>query len=60
MNLIDELYLCDDGNILSNKYKLLEIGKLLGFEAQTCNEISNKGWNVADSEMEGRKLIRSK
>ena len=60
MNLIDELDLCDNGNILSNKYKLLEIGKLLGFEAQTCNEIPNKVCNIADSKMEGRQLMRAK
>ena len=32
MNLTDELDLFDDGNILSNKDKLLKIGKLLGVE----------------------------
>ena len=32
MNPIDELDLCDDGNVLSNKDKLLKIGKLLGVE----------------------------
>ena len=52
-----ELYLCDNGNVLSNKDKLLEIGKLLGVEAKTCNEIPNKGWNISESEMEGRKLV---
>ena len=57
MNLTDELYLCDNGNVLSNKDKLLEIGRLLGVEAQTCNEIPNKGWDMVDSEMEGRKLL---
>ena len=30
MNLKDELDLCDDGTFLSNKDKLLDIGKLLG------------------------------
>ena len=35
MNLADELDLCDDGNILSNKDKLLRIGKFLGVEAKT-------------------------
>ena len=30
MNLTDEMDLCDDGNILSNKDKLLKICKLLG------------------------------
>ena len=34
MNLTDELDLCDDGNILSNKENLLKIGKLLGVEAR--------------------------
>ena len=32
MNLTDELNLCGDRNILSNKDKLLKIGKLLGVE----------------------------
>ena len=46
MNLTDRLDLCCDGNILSNKDKLLKNGKLLGVEEKTCNEIPNKGWNV--------------
>ena len=52
--------ICDDGSVLSNKYNLLKICKLLGVEAKTCNEIPNKGWNMADREMEGRKLMRAK
>ena len=60
MNLTDELDLCDDGNILSNKDKLLKIGKLLGVETKICNEIPNKGWNVGGMKMEGRKLMKSK
>ena len=51
MDLTDELDLCDDGNILSNQDKLLKIDELLGVEAKTCNEILNKGWNMADREM---------
>ena len=39
---------------------MLEIGKLLGVEAQNCNGVPNKGWNMADSEMEGRKLMWAK
>ena len=35
MNLTYELDLCDDGNILSNKNNLLEIGKLIWVEAKT-------------------------
>ena len=46
--MTDELNLCYDGNVLSNKDKLLEICKLLGVEAKTFNEIPNKGWNVVD------------
>ena len=46
-----ELDLCDDGNILSNKDKLLKIGKLIGVEYKTCNEIPNRGWNMADREI---------
>ena len=60
MSLIDELYLCDDGDILSNKDNLLGIGKLLGVEAKTCNEIPNNGWNMEDIKIEGRQLMRSK
>ena len=60
MNLTGELYLCDDGNILSNKDKLLKISKLLGVEAKTCKKISNKSWNMEDREMDGRKLMRDK
>ena len=39
---------------------LLEIDKLLGVESQYCNEIPNKGWNMADCEMERRKLMQAK
>ena len=45
MSLTDGFDLCDDGDILSNKEKLLKIGKLLGVKAKTCNEIPNNGWN---------------
>ena len=60
MSLTDELDLCDDGNILSNKEKLLKIGKLIGVEAKTCNKILNNGYNTAGSKMEGRQLMRAK
>ena len=59
MNLTDELDLCDDGNILSNKDKLLKMIEFLGVESKTCNEIPNKGWNMTDREMEGRRIVRS-
>ena len=52
MNLTDELDLCDYGNILSNKDKLLKIGKLIGVEDKTCNQIPIKGWNMSDRETE--------
>ena len=48
MNLTDYLDLCDDGDILSNKDKLLEICKLFGVEYKTFNEIPNEGCNMAD------------
>ena len=35
MKLTDELDLCGDRNILSNKDNFLKIGKLLGVEAKT-------------------------
>ena len=60
MNLTDGLDLCDDGNVLSNKDRLHEIGKLLGVEAKTCNEIPNKGWNMEVNEMKGRKFMQTK
>ena len=60
MNLTCELDLCEDENILSNKDNLLNIGKLLRVEAKTYNEMPNKNWDMADSEMEGRKLMRDK
>ena len=60
MSLTDELDLCDGGNILSKKKKLLKIGKLLGVEAKPWNGITNNGWNMAGSKIEGRKLMRSK
>ena len=47
-NLTDELDLCDNGNILSNKDKLFKFGKLLIVESKTCNEIPNKGWDMVD------------
>ena len=50
MSLADELDLCDDENILSNKENFLKIGKLLGFEDKNCNEIPNNGWNMADTD----------
>ena len=46
MSLTDELDLCDDGNILSNKEKLLKISNSLVVEAKTCNKIPNNGWNM--------------
>ena len=54
MSLIDELNLCDDGNILSNKEKLLKIGNFLGVEAKTFDEIPNNSCNISDMEMEER------
>ena len=60
MSLKNELDLCDDGNILSNKDKLLKICKFIGVEAKTCNEIPNNSCNMADMDMEGRKIIRAK
>ena len=51
MNLKNELDLCDDGGVLSNKDDCLEIGKLLGVES---------GWNMVDSGMDVIKLMRSK
>ena len=52
--------LCDDVNVLSNKNNLLKFSKLLGFEAKTRNVIPNNGWNMADMETEGRKLVQDK
>ena len=38
----------------------LKIGKFLGVEPKTWNEIPNISWNMADSKMEGRQLMRAK
>ena len=57
LSLTDELKLCDDVNVLSNKENLLKVGKLLGVESKTCSEIPNNGWNMEDTETEGRKLM---
>ena len=46
MNLTDELVLCDDGDILSNKDKWLKMGKLLGVEAKNFNDLPKKGCNT--------------
>ena len=58
--LADELDLCDDGNISSNKENLLEIGKLLGVEAKNYNEIPINGWNMVYMETEGREIMQYK
>ena len=58
--MTDELGLYDDECILSKKKKLLKIGKALGVEAKTCNEIPNNGFNMADMEIKGIKLMQSK
>ena len=60
MKLTDELDLCGDGNILSNKDNFLNIFNLLGVEAKTCNQIPNKGCNVMDRKIKGKKSMRAK
>ena len=60
LSLKVELGLCDDGNILSKKKKLLKIGNSLGIESKTCDYIPNNGWNEADVKTEVRKLVRSR
>ena len=51
--LTDQLKLCDDGNVLSKKKNLIKVGKLLGVEAKTCDEIPNICWNVAHMDTDG-------
>ena len=58
--LTDELELFDDRNIWSKKDNLLKIGKLLGVEDKTGDEIPNNGWNMANMETDGRKLLQYK
>ena len=41
---------CDDVNFSSNKENLLKVGKLLGVESKTCDEIPNNGCNMSDIE----------
>ena len=60
MILTDELDLCDDEKNLSKKEQLLKIGKFIGVQAKTCDEIKNSGCNMADIDMEGRKLMQTK
>ena len=60
LSLKVELGLCDDGNTLYNKDDLLKSGKLLGVESKTCDEIPNNNLNMADMDMEGRKLMWAK
>ena len=52
--------LCDYVNVLSKKENLLKVGKLLGVESKSCDEISNNGWNMADMYKEERKLVKAK
>ena len=59
LSLTDEIKLCDDVNVLSNKENLLKVGHLLGVESKTCDEITNNGWDLADMETEGRKLMQT-
>ena len=60
MILTDELKLCDDVNVLSNKDNLIKVGRLLGVEPKTWDEIPNNGWDMAYMETVGRKLMRAK
>ena len=46
--MTDELKLCDDVNVLSNKENLFKARKLLGAESKTCDDIPNNGWDMAD------------
>ena len=35
-----------DKNVLSKNENLLKVGKLIGVEAKTCNEIPNISWDT--------------
>ena len=48
LSLKYELKLCDDVNVLSNKDKLIKVGKLLGAGSKTCDDMHNNGWNMSD------------
>ena len=50
-SLTYELKLCDDVIFLSNKENLIKVGKLLGVELKTCDEIPNNGWNMEDMDI---------
>ena len=60
LNLTDELELFDDKNVWKKKENSLKVGKLLGVEDKTGDEIPNNGWNMANMETEGRKLLQYK
>ena len=49
-NLTNKFHLCDEGNILSNKYKLLKIGKLIGFKPKLATRypIKVKIWRMGN------------
>ena len=47
MSLTDEFYLYNYIDILSKKDNLLKIGKFLGVEAKSFNEILDKTCNMA-------------
>ena len=52
--------LCDDGNILFFKKKLLKIGNFIRVEAKTCDDITKDDCNRVDMKMEGGKLMQFK
>ena len=34
--------------------------KFIGVESKTCDEIPNNCWNMADMDIQGRKIMRAK
>ena len=58
LSLIYEIKLCDAVNCF-DKENSLTIGKILGVESKTCDDIRNNGWNMADLGTEQRKLIQA-
>ena len=47
-------------NVLSNKENLLKVGKLLGVEYKTCDDVPNNCCIMADMKKSGRKSMRAR
>ena len=46
ISLTENVGSCDEDIDLSNKEKLIEIRNILGVEANACDYVPNRGWNM--------------